>query len=424
MTILTLEASLASTPTAPRPMAWKDGRLNWTSRWKDDRGNRRMKRFGPVDEVTRRAALAAFKLWLRRWTNDERVKNPGNDGDGYTVAQLAEAFHEHAKITFVKRGKATSTAWNVMYAMQALIDLHGPKPAAVIDGPAIAAVRDAMIHRVVKDETVARAVTTINDRLHWIKKAFSFARERDLIPKDNLWDICNVSRLVPGRCDARASVPVLPVDEHWMALTKTKATSVVAAMIDLQWLTGMRPEEVCMMRACDIDMTEAVWLYTPMTHKMEHKQQARVIALGPNCQTIVRRFLARSTDAFLFSPAEARAEQIAARRAARKSKLWPSHVTHQAAKRVEQPQWRAGERYTTQSYRKAIHHACRRLQQDDPHAPQWNPNQLRHAAATRLNRQFGLDDVAVMLGHQDTQTTKIYARPDVQKAVNIAAKVG
>lgn len=60
-------------------------------------------------------------------------------------------------------------------------------------------------------------------------------------------------------------------------------------MIDLQWLTGMRPGEATIMRACDIDMTGGdVWLYTPHEHKMEHKGKLRVIPLGPQAQAVLR----------------------------------------------------------------------------------------------------------------------------------------
>lgn len=41
----------------------------------------------------------------------------------------------------------------------------------------------------------------------------------------------------------------------------------ITAMIELQRLTGMRPEGVTSMRPCDIDTTGAVWVYAPFEHK-------------------------------------------------------------------------------------------------------------------------------------------------------------
>ena len=43
----------------------------------------------------------------------------------------------------------------------------------------------------------------------------------------------------------------------------------IAAMIQLQRLTGMRPDEATIMRPCDIDRTDEIWLYVPQGHKME-----------------------------------------------------------------------------------------------------------------------------------------------------------
>lgn len=409
--------TMASTPTPPTLQAWHGTRRAWTSRWYDDQGVRRKKRFGPADQMSEREARAAYKAWLREWTLHDRVRNPNATPQTYTVTELAESFHQHAQATYTKNGRPTSTVWNVMYAMQALIDTYGARPAATIEGPDIAALRDAMI----QGDAGVRAVATVNDRLHWIKRAFAFAREAGRIPKDNLYDVMQVARLVPGRCRASAPRRIEPVAEAWVELTKRHTTRVVAAMIDLQWLTGMRPAEVCSMRPADLDAAEDVWLYTPREHKTEHLGQSRVIALGPQCQQIIQPFLARPMGANLFSPAEARAEQLAARRAARKTPLYPSH----AAKSVSEPLAGIGTAYTTESYRKAIHHAARAAAKASGQAvPLWNPNQLRHAAATRLNRQYGLEEVAVVLGHADTGTTKIYARPDVAKAVNIARQCG
>jgi hypothetical protein len=39
--------------------------------------------------------------------------------------------------------------------------------------------------------------------------------------------------------------------------------SVVADMVRVELETGCRPGELVIMRACDIDMSGAVWLYSP-----------------------------------------------------------------------------------------------------------------------------------------------------------------
>jgi hypothetical protein len=44
--------------------------------------------------------------------------------------------------------------------------------------------------------------------------------------------------------------------------------------------------EACAMRGCDIDTTGKLWLYRPESHKNEHREQERVIYLGPQAQAI------------------------------------------------------------------------------------------------------------------------------------------
>ncbi len=56
---------------------------------------------------------------------------------------------------------------------------------------------------------------------------------------------------------------------------------------------------------------------------------------------------------------------------------------------------------------------------------EWSPHQLRHNAATRLRREFGIDLAATILGHRlGSQVTEIYAEANVSKAKAVVAKVG
>ena len=93
----------------------------------------------------------------------------------------------------------------------------------------------------------------------------------------------------------------------------------IRAMIELQTLTGMRPGEVCIMRACDVDMSGMLWLYTPESHKTEHHGRSREIVLGPKAQATIRQFLTVDRMKYLFSPADAEAERLAERHRARKT---------------------------------------------------------------------------------------------------------
>src|SRR5262249_24253725 len=130
----------------------------------------------------------------------------------------------------------------------------------------------------------------------------------------------------------------------------------LADMVRLQLVTGMRPGEVCTMRAIDIDMTGPVWLYRPSRHKTEHHGHTRIIAIGPRAQEIVRRHLKTEIQAYLFSPADSIAEFRAELRRHRKSKVQPS----QENRAKTTPNRRPGLRYTKSSYANAVADACNR----------------------------------------------------------------
>jgi integrase len=425
------EDQMASVPTPPRP-SMHHGYQVWRSRWYDDQGVQRDKRFGRLDRVSRRQAVAKYNQWMGEWHRHERVRNPKASAFTYLCSELAVDFTTAAKSTFKKNDRITSTCWAIAYAMDALATALGSMPASSVDGPHIASLRDAMIKG---NGGEVRGVSTVNDRLYWIKRAFKWARERGLVTKENLFDIWQVSPLKSGRCEATAPVKVLPVDEHWVAVTTPHLASGPRAMVELQWLSGMRPGDVCVMRPCDIDMSGEIWFYRPHTHKMEHRGTVRIVPLGPRCQKIIESFLGgRATDAYLFSPAEARDEKYAARRQRRRTPLYPSHQRRYEEHRSSRPRRTPGDVYSVSSYRRAIHRAIAAANRwarggvvcgnDEILVPHWSPHQLRHSAATRLNKQFGLEDVSVMLGHSDLATTRIYALPDVSRAVEIARKVG
>lgn len=54
----------------------------------------------------------------------------------------------------------------------------------------------------------------------------------------------------------------------------------------------------------------------------------------------------------------------------------------------------------------------------------FGPNRLRHNAATKIRREFGLDAAQVMLGHATAQVTQVYAETDDRLAAVVAAKIG
>jgi integrase len=54
----------------------------------------------------------------------------------------------------------------------------------------------------------------------------------------------------------------------------------------------------------------------------------------------------------------------------------------------------------------------------------WHPHQLRHNAATRLRKEFGLDTARAVLGHASAAVTEVYAEMDGAKAAEAMERVG
>jgi integrase len=182
-------------------------------------------------------------------------------------------------------------------------------------------------------------------------------------------------------------------------------------------LTGARPEEVCLIRPCDVDTSGAVWFYRPESHKTEHHDLGRVVCIGPKGQDVLRPYLLRAKDAHCFSPSESEGKRLAEVHEARVTPI--IHGNRPGTNRVSKPKRKPGDRYTTASYRRAIHRACDKAKID-----RWSPNRLRHSAATDIRRQFGLEAAQVALGHAGADVTQIYAERDLQKAAEVMAKVG
>ena len=78
-----------------------------------------------------------------------------------------------------------------------------------------------------------------------------------------------------------------------------------------------------------------------------------------------------------------------------------------------------GARYSVKSYQHAIGYGCRRAD-----VAAWHPHQLRHNAATRLRKEFGLDVARAILGHSSHAAAEIYAELDGAKAVEVMLRIG
>jgi len=366
-----------------------------------------------------------------------------------TVAEVASQYLKWAQTYYVKHGHMTAEPENTALAVRPLLKLYAHTPAARFGPKALKTVRQEMV-------ALGWVRKHINKQVDRIKRMFKWAVAEELVPSGLYEGLRAVSGLRYGRCGAQDNPPVEPVPEELVKPVKKHVSRQVAAMIDLQLLTGARPGEVVTIRPCDIDRSERVWVYRPAEHKTEHHGHERTIYIGPQAQKVLAPFLLRPADAYCFSPAEAEKE--------RRERLTAERMTPQScgntpgSNRRAKPGRKPGDRYTRDSYRRAIDRGIdlafppreelRRRQRMDGRLESirdwqarltdeekaelkewsrqhhWHPHQLRHSYGTFVRKVDNLDSAQILLGHSKADVTQIYAKPDVERAKQLALKIG
>jgi integrase len=415
--IATVEIGIMGRMSEPTPLRLSAHHTykSFTTTWWDAQGHRRTKRFGREGEVTRREADARYSDWLRNeFAPKAHVRNP-SDPNAITVAKLACDYEEYAKKVFVKRDAPTGHMSNVHYGIAALKEHYGDLPLAEIDYPKISKLRHLMC---VGAAGGALSIKTVNGRLACIKAAFLWGRDQGHVSAVILNDVMMVKSLISGRCEARDSKSILPVDRSAIDRAKKFLPPTVRAMVDLQLLMGMRPGEVCIMRPCDFTgMSDDVWVYEPEYHKTERKGKTRQIPIGPRAQAILKPILPARPDEYIFSPARAQAERRTMMAAERSTPMSCGNVA--GSNRKANPKTTPGAVYNCQSYRKAIRYACLRAA-----IPIWHPNQLRHTAGTNTREKYGYEAAVDLLGHSAPSTSAIYAERSLSRSKDISRKSG
>jgi len=247
-----------------------------------------------------KASRQAYDRRISEWLANGRTL-PSANGD-LSIAELILAYWRHVSAYYRKDGEPTSELNKVRCAMRPLKRLYGREPASMFGPLALKAVRQQMV-------ASGLARMTVNAQVQVIKRMFKWATENELVLPSvyhSLQAFCGLRR---GRSEARETQPVQPVPDEFVDAVRPHVSGQVWAMIELQRLAGLRPGEVVVMRASDIDMTGSIWHYRPGSHETEHHGHSRVIELGPRAQQVIRRFLKPELDAFRFSPADAEAER-------------------------------------------------------------------------------------------------------------------
>jgi integrase len=357
-----------------------------------------------------RASKLEYDRVICEWlANGRRLSAPPENG-GVAVIELIARYWEFARGYYQKGGKPTSSLNSLKDALRPVKQLYGRTQAAEFGPLALRAVQKAMMA-----DGVVRG--TVNKRVGAIKRMFRWAVARELVPPELAHGLQAVENLKQGRTEARDNSPVQPVPEADVQTTLPHLPVVVADMVRFQRLVGCRPEEVCIVRPCDVDRSGDVWVYRPESHKTEHHGRERLIFIGPKAQAILRPYLLRESETYCFSPAESERKRRTERSAARRVPL--KYGNRPGTNRKAKPRRTPRDRYDSNSYRRAIHRAC-----DKAGVERWAPNRLRHSAGTEIRRLFGIEAAQVTLGHASADVTQVYAERDAELARRVAREVG
>ena len=347
---------------------------------------------------------------VAEWLANGRCLPPSSDrGEKLTINELILAYWGYITTRYVRDGRPTLEQNKTQLVLRELRKLYGSLKAGEFGPLRLKTVRSTQ-------ERKGHGRRYLNDQIARIVRMFRWGVENELVPAACLYGLQSVRGLRVGECSTPDPEPIRPVSREDVDAVKPHISDAVAAMIELQWLTGMRPGEVLTMRACDLDMSRSVWSYRPQRHKTERFGIQREIFLGQRGQAVLRPFLDPDITEYLFSPAKVIAEINRQRRSSRRSPMTPSQRRRRPRRN---PKRTPGDHYTRDSYRRAIARACGLAG-----IKKWSPNQLRHSAATRIRKAYDLDSARVVLGQRSPRITEIYAENDGGKAMRLMAEAG
>jgi integrase len=340
---------------------------------------------------------------------------------GITVAEICSRFLVHADRYYRNaKGEPTSTIGNYRMAVRALRAYDDV--AATAFGPVLL---EDMMARLVAERLPSRQEggpprrwprQTINRIAKSVRFIFVWAASRELIPAAVSENLKTVRPLVKNRTTAPEYRKVKPVPDEHIDRTLPHLPKMVADMVMLQRYTGCRPDEVCKLICGEVDRSGETWIWRPDRHKNDWREIDREIAIGPRGRAILKPYLNRGPDDYCFIASESEVARNAARRAERTSPMTPSQ---QARRQRAATKPRPRTPYTEPAYRRAIARAC------DRHGiPRWNPNRIRHTAATEARATEGIDGAQARLGHTTARTTEIYAELTLKRRIEVAERLG
>jgi integrase len=322
---------------------------------------------------------------------------------------IARYMTKHVNHHYLDRdGKPSERYKHIRKALRLLHKVFGAVRVNEFGTKRFKTLREEMIRQGVEEQG-GYARSYVNDHMSIIRNFFRWGVEEEQVPVKVHQALAAVEKLRKGRDGrVREKVKIPPVPVEIVNQTLGHLCPQLATMVQLQLFTGMRPDEVTILRLCDIDRSGEIWVYTPQAYKTEHLDLSRKVYFGPKCQELLKDWLGRPEEGYLFSPREV---ALAARKRHRRS-------TKPVAEKLDYSR-APRDHYDDKTYCRAVKRVCKRFG-----IPPWTPNQLRHTAGTYIREVYGLEAAQTILGHQSMTTTEIYAEKDAKIAIKIMKESG
>jgi integrase len=374
-------------------------------------------------------SIEAYARIIRVWESGGRRfpdrDDPGIGDPGCTTGEVLLEFWRWAQDYYT-----ASEASAFRSVIRLVRDLYASTQACDFSPRRLEMCRDSMIERGWSRKSINRQVTRV-------RQIFGYGVRRGLVSVEVHMALKSVPALRRGKSAAREPKPVRPVPETMIEASIVHMSEPVAALVRCQLLTGARSGELVIMRPCDIERDGKVWAYRPTSHKTQHHDHERVLFIGPEAQRVIGALVqSRPPDAYVFSPLDAQGRaSTSARRTRYTTGTLLTAITRACdiafpppveLARLRVPSMgRKHERWETTPQRRARigeegWEALKKWQHDH----RWHPHQLRHNAATRLRKEFGIELARIVLGHKSAGITEVYAEADQAAAMNAMLKLG
>jgi integrase len=337
--------------------------------------------FGPWGSTE---AVNAYRRFASEWAVGAFECKPVPSGGSVCVAEILLGWIPWVEREFQKNGKPTSTVAFCKAAATRLAELYGTYDAKAFGPDELRAVRDTWV----KDGFVR---DTCNAYTYWITRCFAWAVSKKHVPSETHAALLAVETLLPGRTTAPDRPRKKPADSQAVAMALAHLRDdprghVIRVMVNVQRLTGMRPQHLCEMRLSAINNAEDVWVYSPPPsgNKTHHRGIAPRFYFGPQVQALLFPLLdGCGPDEFVFA--------------------WTD---------------KAGKRHSIRrdAYGLAVGLACRDAGMSEEDS--WRPHQLRHALATEVaKRSQSLERAAAAIGDTVETLARHYVALDPKEVM-------